>query len=227
MSMGLMAGKQGLVMGLANDRSIAWGIAKALHEHGARLALTYQGEALGKRVQPLAESLDSDFVIDADVTDEASLDSVFENLARRWGRLDFVVHAIAFSDKNELTGKYLDTTRANFLRTMEISCFSFTDACRRAVPLMTRGGSLLTLTYYGAERVMPHYNVMGVAKAALEASVRYLAADMGPDNIRVNAISAGPIKTLAAAGIAGFRDMLRFSEQSAPLRRLVTIEDVG
>ena len=225
--MGLMAGKQGLVMGVANDRSIAWGIAKALHEHGARLAFTYQGDALGKRVRPLAESVDSNFVIDADVTSEASLDAVFAELAERWGRLDFLVHAIAFSDKNELTGKYLDTTRANFLRTMEISCFSFTDACRRAVPLMTRGGSLLTLTYYGAERVMPHYNVMGVAKAALEASVRYLAADLGPSGIRVNAISAGPIKTLAASGIGDFRYILKWNEYNAPMRRTVTIEEVG
>ena len=225
--MGLMAGKQGLVMGVANDRSIAWGIAKALHEHGARLAFTYQGDALGKRVRPLAESVDSNFVIDADVTSELSLDAVFAELAERWGRLDFLVHAIAFSDKNELTGKYLDTTRANFLRTMEISCFSFTDACRRAVPLMTRGGSLLTLTYYGAERVMPHYNVMGVAKAALEASVRYLAADLGGGNIRVNAISAGPIKTLAASGIGDFRYILKWNQLNSPLQRNVTIEEVG
>src|SRR6202158_4617703 len=173
--MGLMAGKQGLVMGVANERSLAWGIARALHRHGARLAFTYQGDALGKRVQPLAQSLDSDVVIEADVTSEASLDSVFAGLAERWGPLDFLVHAIAFSDKNELTGKYLNTTRANFLRTLEISCFSFTDVCRRAAPLMRSGGSLLTLTYAGAERVMPHYNFMGVAKAALEASVRYLA----------------------------------------------------
>src|SRR5438874_8913725 len=225
--MGLMAGKQGLVMGVANDRSLAWGIAKALHGHGARLAFTYQGEALGKRVQPLAESLDSDFVIDADVTDEASLDSVFENLARRWGRLDFVVHAIAFSDKNELTGKYLDTSRANFLRTLDISCFSFTDVCRRAAPLMRGGGSLLTLTYAGAERVMPHYNVMGVAKAALEASVKYLAVDLGGDNIRVNAISAGPINTLAARGIGDFNYILKWNRLNSPLKRNVTIEDVG
>ncbi len=225
--MGLMAGKQGLVMGVANDRSLAWGIAKALHGEGARLAFTYQGEALGKRVQPLAESLDSDFVIDADVTDERSLDSVFDNLAGRWGRLDFVVHAIAFSDKNELTGKYLDTTRANFLRTLDISCFSFTDICRRAAPLMGSGGSLLTLTYAGAERVMPHYNVMGVAKAALEASVRYLAVDLGGDNIRVNAISAGPINTVAARGIGDFRYILKWNQLNSPLQRNVTIEDVG
>jgi len=225
--MGLMAGKQGLVMGVANDRSLAWGIAKALHGEGARLAFTYQGEALGKRVQPLAESLDSDLVIEADVTAEASLDSVFATLERRWGRLDFVVHAIAFSDKNELTGKYLDTTRANFLRTLDISCFSFTDICRRAAPLMSSGGSLLTLTYAGAERVMPHYNVMGVAKAALEASVRYLAVDLGGDNIRVNAISAGPIRTLAASGIGDFRYILKWNQLNSPLQRNVTIEDVG
>ena len=207
----LMAGKQGLIMGVANDRSIAWGIAKALHAQGAELAFTYQGEALGKRVRPLAESLDSDFVLEADVTSEASLDAVFAALAERWGRLDFVVHAIAFSDKDELNGKYVETTRANFLRTLEISCFSFTDVCRRAAPLMTAGGSLLTLTYSGAERVMPHYNVMGVAKAALEASVRYLAVDLGGDNIRVNAISAGPIKTLAASGIGDFRYILKWN----------------
>jgi enoyl-[acyl-carrier protein] reductase I len=225
--MGLMAGKQGLVMGVANERSIAWGIAKALHAEGACLAFTYQGDALGKRVRPLAESLDSNFVIDADVTSEASLDAVFAALAERWGRLDFLVHAIAFSDKNELTGKYIDTSRANFLRTLEISCFSFTDVCRRAVPLMTAGGSLLTLTYAGAERVMPHYNVMGVAKAALEASVRYLAVDLGGANIRVNAISAGPIKTLAASGIGDFRYILKWNQLNSPLKRNVTIEDVG
>src|SRR5256885_3436015 len=227
MSMGLMAGKQGLVMGVANERSIAWGIARALHAQGARLAFTYRGEALGKRVRPLAESLESDFVLEADVTSEASLDSLFAALAERWGRLDFVVHAIAFSDKNELTGKYVETSRANFLRTLDISCFSFTDVCRRAVPLMSAGGSLLTLTYAGAERVMPHYNVMGVAKAALEASVRYLAADLGGDNIRVNAISAGPIKTLAASGIGDFRYILKWNEYNAPMRRTVTIEEVG
>ena len=225
--MGLMAGKQGLVMGVANERSIAWGIARALHAQGARLAFTFQGDALGKRVRPLAESVDSDFVLEADVTSEGSLDSLFAGLAERWGRLDFVVHAIAFSDKNELTGKYVETSRANFLRTLEISCFSFTDICRRAVPLMRAGGSLLTLTYAGAERVMPHYNVMGVAKAALEASVRYLAADLGGDNIRVNAISAGPIKTLAASGIGDFRYILKWNQLNSPLQRNVTIEDVG
>jgi enoyl-[acyl-carrier protein] reductase I len=225
--MGLMAGKQGLVMGVANDRSLAWGIAKAVHAQGAQLAFTYQGDALGKRVRPLAESLDSDFVLDADVTSEASLDALFAAVAERWGRLDFVVHAIAFSDKDELTGKYLNTTRGNFLRTLDISCFSFTDICRRAAPLMSSGGSLLTLTYAGAERVMPHYNVMGVAKAALEASVRYLAVDLGGDNIRVNAISAGPIRTLAASGIGDFRYILKWNQYNAPLKRNVTIEDVG
>ena len=225
--MGLMAGKQGLVMGVANERSLAWGIARALHEHGARLAFTYQGDALGKRVRPLADSVDSDFVVEADVTSETSLDGLFDAVAGRWGRLDFVVHAIAFSDRTELTGKYLNTTRANFLRTLDISCFSFTDVCRRAAPLMTAGGSLLTLTYSGAERVMPHYNVMGVAKAALEASVKYLAVDLGGDNIRVNAISAGPIRTLAASGIGDFRYILKWNELNSPLKRNVTIEDVG
>ena len=225
--MPLMAGKQGLIMGVANERSIAWGIAKALHEHGATLAFTYQGEALGKRVRPLADSLDSDFVIEADVSSEESLDAVFTAMSQRWGRLDFVVHAIAFSDKDELKGKYIETTHANFVRTLEISCYSFTDVCRRAAPLMTAGGSLLTLTYSGAERVMPHYNVMGVAKAALEASVRYLAVDLGGDNIRVNAISAGPIKTLAASGIGDFRYILKWNQLNSPLKRNVTIEDVG
>jgi len=223
----LMAGKRGLVMGVANDHSLAWGIAKALHGAGAELAFTYQGEALGKRVRPLAESLDSDFIVEADVTAEASLDAVFAGVAERWGRLDFLVHAIAFSDAKELRGKYVQTTRGNFLRTLEISCFSFTDLCRRAAPLMTEGGSLLTLTYAGAERVMPHYNVMGIAKAALEASVRYLAADLGGGNIRVNAISAGPIKTLAAYGIGDFHYILKWNQLNAPLQRNVTIEDVG
>jgi len=223
----LMAGKQGLIMGVANDRSIAWGIAKALHGDGARLAFTYQGEALGKRVRPLAESLDSELVMEADVASEESLDAVFSALRRRWERLDFVVHAIAFSDKDELKGKYLETTRGNFLRTLEISCYSFTDVCRRSAPLMSRGGSLLTLTYAGAERVMPHYNVMGVAKAALEASVRYLAVDLGGQNIRVNAISAGPINTLAARGIGDFNYILKWNRLNSPLKRNVTIEDVG
>jgi enoyl-[acyl-carrier protein] reductase I len=225
--MPLMAGKQGLIMGVANERSIAWGIAKALHAHGASLAFTYQGEALGKRVRPLALSLDSDVVLEADVASAESLDAVFATLAQRWGRLDFVVHAIAFSDKEELKGKYIETTRANFLHTLEISCFSFTDVCRRAAPLMTAGGSLLTLTYAGAERVMPHYNVMGVAKAALEASVRYLAVDLGGDNIRVNAISAGPINTLAARGIGDFNYILKWNRLNSPLKRNITIEDVG
>jgi enoyl-[acyl-carrier protein] reductase I len=223
----LMAGKRGLVMGVANDRSLAWGIAKSLREAGAELAFTYQGEALSKRVRPLAESLDSDFLLEADVTSEASLDAVFAAIGERWGRLDFLVHAIAFSDRNELTGKYVNTSRENFLRTLDISCFSFTDLCRRAVPLMTEGGSLLTLTYLGAERVVPHYNVMGVAKAALEASVRYLAADLGGDDIRVNAISAGPIKTLAAYGIGDFHYILKWNQLNSPLQRNTTIEDVG
>jgi len=225
--MPLMAGKRGLIMGVANERSIAWGIAKALAEEGAALAFTYQGEALGKRVRPLAQSLDSDFVVEADVGSEENLDSLFDELARRWRRLDFVVHAIAFADKDELKGKYVQTTRSNFLRSLEISCYSFTDVCRRAAPLMDEGGSLLTLTYSGAERVMPHYNVMGVAKAALEASVRYLAVDLGGDNIRVNAISAGPIKTLAASGIGDFRYILKWNQLNSPLKRNVTIEDVG
>ncbi len=225
--MPLMAGKRGLIMGVANERSIAWGIAKALHHHGAELGFTYQGEALRKRVQPLALSVGSNFVLEADVGSEPSLDLVFAAVAERWQQLDFVVHAIAFSDKDELKGKYLHTTRANFLRTLDISCYSFTEVCRRAAPLMIAGGSLLTLTYAGAERVMPHYNVMGVAKAALEASVRYLAVDLGGDNIRVNAISAGPIKTLAASGIGDFRYILKWNQLNSPLKRNVTIEDVG
>lgn len=225
--MALMAGKQGLIMGVANERSIAWGIAKALHGQDARLAFTYQGEALGKRVRPLAESLESDFVLDADVGSEASLDSLFVAVAERWGRLDFVVHAIGATDPAALRGKYIDTTRANFLRTLDISCFSFTDVCRRAVPFMKNGGSLLTLTYFGAERVMPNYNVMGIAKAALEASVRYLAVDLGGDNIRVNAISAGPIRTLASSGIGDFHYILKWNQYNSPLKRNVTIEDVG
>jgi enoyl-[acyl-carrier protein] reductase I len=223
----LMAGKRGLVMGVANDRSIAWGIAQACAAQGAELAFTFQGEALEKRVRPLAATLGVKHVLPADVTAPASLDAVFETLGREWGSIDFVVHAIAYSDKEELKGLYVDTTRANFQRTMDISCFSFTDLCRRAAPLMPAGGSLLTLSYYGAERVMPHYNVMGVAKAALEASVRYLAADLGPRGIRVNAISAGPIKTLAASGIGDFRYILKWNELNAPLRRNVSIEEVG
>jgi enoyl-[acyl-carrier protein] reductase I len=224
---GLMAGKRGLIMGVANDRSIAWGIARAVSDQGAELAFTYQGEALGKRVIPLAQSIGADLVLPCDVTDDASLDSVFAAIAERWGRLDFLVHAIAFSDKDELKGKYVNTTRANFALTLDVSCYSFTAVCQRAVQLMPEGGSLLTLTYYGAERVMPHYNVMGVAKAALEASVRYLAADLGGRNIRVNAISAGPIKTLAASGIGDFRYILRWNELNSPLKRNVTTDQVG
>jgi enoyl-[acyl-carrier protein] reductase I len=223
----LMAGKRGLVMGVANDRSIAWGIASAAHRHGAELAFTYQGEALEKRVRPLAESVGSNLVLPCDVADDASIDAVFATLEETWGRLDFLVHAIAYSDKEELKGKYLNTSRDNFVRSLDISCFSFTAVAQRAVPLMTEGGSLLTLTYYGSERVMPHYNVMGVAKAALEASVRYLATDLGGQGIRVNAISAGPIKTLAASGIGDFRYILKWNEYNAPLRRNVTIGQVG
>jgi enoyl-[acyl-carrier protein] reductase I len=223
----LMAGKRGLVMGVANDRSIAWGIAKAAADQGAELAFTYQGEALEKRVRPLAQSVGAGLVLPCDVTDDASLERVFETLRGEWGRLDFLVHAIAFSDKEELKGQYLATSRRNFAQTMDISCYSFTACAQRAAPLMTEGGSLLTLTYYGAERVMPHYNVMGIAKAALEASVRYLAVDLGKKGIRVNAISAGPIKTLAASGIGDFRYILRWNQLNAPLKRNVTIEDVG
>ncbi|WP_207459457.1 enoyl-ACP reductase FabI [Azospirillum sp. SYSU D00513] len=223
----LMDGKRGLIMGVANDRSIAWGIASTLAQHGAELAFTYQGDALAKRVKPLAEQLGSRIVVPCDVTDEASIDATFDAIKAEWGNLDFVVHAIAFSDKNELDGKYLDTSRNNFLRTMDISCYSFTAVAQRAVPLMNEGGSLVTLSYYGAERVMPHYNVMGVAKAALEASVRYLAVDLGGQGIRVNAISAGPIKTLAASGIGDFRYILKWNELNAPLKRNVTIQEVG
>jgi enoyl-[acyl-carrier protein] reductase I len=222
-----MAGKRGLIMGVANERSIAWGIARAAAAHGAELAFTFQGEALEKRVRPLAEQVKSPLVLPADVTDARSLDQAFAAIQERWGRLDFVVHAIAFSDRDELKGGYIDTTRENFLRTLDISCYSFTDVCRRAAALMQDGGSLLTLSYYGAERVMPHYNVMGVAKAALEASVRYLAVDLGGRGIRVNAISAGPIKTLAASGIGDFRYILRWNELNSPLKRNVTIEEVG
>ena len=223
----LMAGKKGLIMGVANDRSLAWGIAKSVAEHGAKLAFTYQGEALARRVGPLAESLGSNVLLPCDVNDDAALDAVFDDIAKRWDGLDFLVHAIAFSDKEELKGRYVDTTPENFSQTMEISCYSFTAICRRAAALMRDGGSLLTLTYYGAERVIPHYNVMGVAKAALEASVRYLAADLGGDGIRVNAISAGPIKTLAASGVGDFRYILKWNELNSPLQRNVTIEDVG
>ncbi|MEM7123269.1 MAG: enoyl-ACP reductase FabI [Pseudomonadota bacterium] len=223
----LMAGKRGLIMGVANDRSIAWGIASALAEHGAELAFTYQGEALGKRVVPLAERLGSDLVVECDVTDMASVDATFARLEKAWDKLDFVVHAVAFSDKDELKGRYVDTSRENFLNTMEVSCYSFTAVARRAEAMMSDGGSLITLTYYGAERVMPHYNVMGVAKAALEASVRYLAADLGEKAIRVNAISAGPIKTLAASGIGDFRYILKWNQYNSPLVRNVTIDEVG
>jgi enoyl-[acyl-carrier protein] reductase I len=223
----LMAGKRGLIMGVANNRSIAWGIAKATAAQGAEIALTYQGDALKKRVEPLAAELGSDIVLPCDVTDPQSMDAVFADLDRRWGGLDFLVHAIAFSDKNELDGRYVDTSEKNFTQTMLISCFSFTALAQRAEKLMKNGGSMLTLTYYGAEKVMPHYNVMGVAKAALEASVRYLAADLGKEGIRVNAISAGPIKTLAASGISDFRYILRWNEYNSPLRRTVTIEEVG
>ncbi|MFQ5786160.1 MAG: enoyl-ACP reductase FabI [Alphaproteobacteria bacterium] len=223
----LMAGKKGLIMGVANDRSIAWGIARAVAEHGAELAFTYQGDALGKRVRPLAENMGSSLVMPCDVTDAASMDAVFATLGKRWEALDFLVHAIAYSDKDELKGRYIDTTIENFARTMAISCYSFTATCQRAVPLMANGGSLLTLTYAGAERVMPHYNVMGVAKAALEASVRYMAVDLGRENIRVNAISAGPIKTLAASGIGDFRYILKWNEYNSPLKRNVTTDEVG
>jgi len=224
---GLLAGKRGLIMGVANDKSLAWGIARKAAAAGAELAFTYQGEALERRVRPLAESVGSDLLAPCDVTDDASMDAVFALLEKQWGRLDFLVHAIGFSDKDELRGLYVDTSRANFLRSLDISCYSFTDAARRARALMTEGGSLLTLTYYGAEKVMPHYNVMGIAKAALEASVRYLANDLGPEGIRVNGVSAGPIRTLAASGIGDFRYILKWNEANAPLKRNVTIDDVG
>jgi enoyl-[acyl-carrier protein] reductase I len=222
-----MAGKRGLIMGIANNRSIAWGIAKSVAAHGASLAFTYQGDALKKRVVPLAAETGSDIVLPCDVMDPASLDTVFDDLRQRWGRLDFVVHAIAYSDKAELDGRYVDTSAANFSKSLLISCYSFTAIAQRAEKLMPDGGALLTLTYYGAEKVMPHYNVMGVAKAALEASVRYLAADLGKQGIRVNAISAGPIKTLAASGISDFRYILKWNEYNSPMRRTVSIEDVG
>ena len=224
---GLMAGKRGLIMGLANDKSLAWGISQKLAEHGAELAFSYQGEALQKRVGPLAEQLGSDFLFDCDVSETNALDQAFETLGKRWETIDFVVHAIGFSDKNELRGKYVDTSLENFLMTMNISAYSFTAVARRARAMMPNGGAMLTLSYYGAEKVIPHYNVMGVAKAALETSVKYLAMDLGPENIRVNAISAGPIKTLAASGIGDFRYIMRWNEYNSPLRRNVTIEDVG
>jgi enoyl-[acyl-carrier protein] reductase I len=223
----LMAGRRGLIMGVANDKSIAWGIAQAVAAQGATLAFTYQGEALGKRVQPLAASLGSEIVLPCDVTDDASVDATFEAIAARWGRLDFLVHAIGFSDKNELRGRYVDTSAANFAQTMMVSVYSFTACVQRAEKLMENGGACLTLTYYGAEKVMPHYNVMGVAKAGLEASVKYMAMDLGPKGIRVNALSAGPIKTLAASGIGDFRYIMKWNELNAPLRRNVTQGDVG
>lgn len=224
---GLMQGKRGLIMGLANDRSLAWGIAQQLRAAGAELAFSYQGEALEKRVRPLAEQLGSSLLVDCDVSDMDALDKAFAELAETWPTIDFIVHAIGFSDKNELRGRYYDTSLENFLRTMNVSVFSFTAVAKRARAMMPNGGAMLTLTYYGAEKVTPHYNVMGVAKAALEASVKYLAMDMGPENIRVNAVSAGPIKTLAASGIGDFRYILKWNELNSPLRRNVTIEDVG
>ena len=224
---GILAGKRGLVMGVANNRSIAWGIARAAHQAGAELAFTYQGEALEKRVRPLAAELGAHVVGHCDVTDSSSIDAVFAEVEKVWGKLDFLVHCIAFADKDQLTGRYVETTEDNFTKSLLISCYSFTAVAQRAEKLMKDGGSLLTLTYYGAEKWMPHYNVMGVAKAALEASVRYLSADLGENNIRVNAISAGPIKTLAASGIGDFRYILKWNEYNAPLRRTVTIEEVG
>jgi len=223
----LLAGKRGLIMGVANDRSIAWGIARALAAQGAQLAFTYQGEALEKRVRPLAESLGSSLVLPCDVTDEPSVDAAFAAIKEAWGGMDFLVHAIGFADKQYLRGRYLDTPREAFLQALDISCYSFISVSQRAVPLMGPGGTLLTMSYLGAERVTPHYNVMGVAKAALEASVRYLATDLGPAGIRVNAISAGPIKTLAASGIGDFRYILKWNQYNAPMRRNVTIDDVG
>jgi enoyl-[acyl-carrier protein] reductase I len=224
---GLMTGKRGLVMGVANERSIAWGIAKALADEGAELAFSYQGEAFGKRLQPLAESVGSDILVDVDVTDDASMDAAFKVLSERWGSLDFLVHSIAYSDKNELTGRFIDTSRANFRNSLDISCYSFVDVARRARPLMTNGGSMMTLTYMGSNRVQPNYNVMGVAKAALESAVRYLANDLGPEGIRVNAISPGPMKTLAGAAIGGARKTYKTTEMNAPLRSNATLEAVG
>ncbi|MEQ9144208.1 MAG: enoyl-ACP reductase FabI [Parvibaculaceae bacterium] len=224
---GLMSGKKGLIMGVANNRSIAWGIAKVCAEHGADIAFTYQGDALKKRVGPLAESIGSDTVLPCDVTDEASMDAVFDTLKEKWGKLDFLVHAIAYADKTSLDGRYINTTTEQFTNSMAVSCHSLVSVARRAEPLMTDGGSIATLTYYGAEKVIPHYNVMGVAKAALEASVRYLSVDLGRNNIRINAISAGPIKTLAASGIGDFRYILKWNELNAPMKRTVTIEEVG
>jgi enoyl-[acyl-carrier protein] reductase I len=224
---GIMNGKRGIIMGVANDRSIAWGIAAALAKEGAELAFTYQGEALEKRVRPLAESVGSNLIIPCDVSSDEAIDETFKILKGTWKTIDFIVHAIAYSDKEELKGEYLDTTRENFFRTMDISVYSFTAVARRAAAMMPNGGSMITLTYYGAEKVMPHYNVMGVAKAALESSVRYLAADLGSNKIRVNSLSAGPIKTLAASGIGDFRYILKWNQYNSPLRRNVTLEDVG
>ena len=224
---GLMQGKRGVIMGVANNRSIAWGIAKAVHAQGGEVALTYQGDALKKRVEPLAAEIGGVLAGHCDVSDESTIDAVFENIEKMWGKIDFLVHAIGFSDKDELTGRYIETSADNFAKTMQISVYSFTSVARRAEKLMTSGGSMLTLTYYGAEKVMPNYNVMGVAKAALEASVKYLAVDLGPKNIRVNAISAGPIKTLAASGIGDFRYILKWNELNSPLRRTVGIDEVG
>ena len=223
----IMAGKRGLILGVANEKSIAWGIASAVAGHGAELAFTYQNDAIKRRVEPLAASVGSDLVMQCDVSDTDSLDAVVGALAERWGRIDFAVHAVAYSDKNELKGRYSDTSRSNFRNTLDVSCFSFTALAQRVAPLMTEGGSLITLTYYGAERVMPHYNVMGVAKAALEASVRYLAVDLGGQGVRVNGLSAGPMKTLAASGIGDFRYILKWNQYNSPLRRNVTLEDVG
>lgn len=222
-----LSAKRGLVMGVANERSIAWGIAKALHEAGAELAFSYQGEAFGKRLMPLAERVGSDIMLDVDVTDEASMDAMFATLAKRWGKLDFLVHAIAFSDKSELTGRFVNSSRDNFLNSLDISCYSLIELARRSQPLMVEGGSLITLTFQGARRVTPHYNVMGVAKAALEASVRYLASDLGPDGIRVNAISPGPMKTLAGSAIGGARKTFRHAEANAPMRANASLEAVG
>ena len=225
--MSLMKGKKGLIMGVANDKSISWAIAKKAYEYGAELAFTYQGDALSKRVIPLGESVGSNIILPCEVSEASSIKNVFEKINSEWGKLDFVIHGIAFSDKEELKGQYIDTTRSNFTNTMEISVYSFTEVSKFAVPLMNEGGSLLTLTYYGSERVMPHYNVMGVAKAALEASVRYLAVDLGSKNIRVNSLSAGPMKTLAASGIGDFRYILKWNELNSPLKRNVTQDDVG
>ncbi|MDC0158278.1 enoyl-ACP reductase FabI [Rhodospirillaceae bacterium] len=223
----VMAGKRGLVMGVANERSIAWGIAKTAAEHGAELAFTYQGDALLKRLEPLARSVSSDTIMQCDVTEDRSIEDTFASIRQKWGKLDFLVHAIAYSDKEELKGEYVNTTRDNFLRTLDISCYSFTSVAKHAADLMENGGSLLTLSYYGSERVMPHYNVMGVAKAALEASVRYLAVDLGGQGIRVNGLSAGPMKTLAASGIGDFRYILKWNQYNSPLKRNVTLDDVG